>query len=480
MFSTPTLHGGATPLVLLAGLALSSVATTQVQWNRLQTANAPSARYYSGHAYDEARDRIVLFGGNDGSVPVLGDTWLFDGADWKQVATASAPSARQFSSAAYDRQRERVVLFGGMRWTTNYFPWIVDNETWEWDGASWTRRTPAVSPPACASAGFAYDEARNRIVMFGGYAFVDTNGAVVNLDDTWEWDGTSWSKTAPTVRPSRRTEAEMFFDRVRQRVVMTGGTFDNGTGNSVFLTGTWEWDGANWNRLNPALDPIAAPGEKVVYDRARQRAVRYQASPTAQVFEWDGTDWLPRVVAGSKPPRVFPAAVYDGTRQRIVMFSGSQVVPPYRAIRETWSYAPTNPADLSRFGAGCPGSAGVPDLRSTELPWMGGSLAGQLANLPRSTPAILFVGDSQTSHAGFALPWNLAFAGAPGCEVLVALNVGVGLTSVNGVAPWTLIIPSTASLLGQSFFLQSAVFDPPINALGFTFSNAVAAKIGSR
>jgi hypothetical protein len=32
----------------------------------------------------------------------------------------------------------------------------------------------------------AYDAARSRLVLFGGY-----NGTE-NLNDTWEWDGTQW------------------------------------------------------------------------------------------------------------------------------------------------------------------------------------------------------------------------------------------------------------------------------------------------
>ena len=41
-----------------------------------------------------------------------------------------------------------------------------DAHHWEWDGADWT---PVWSPPAVGGAAMAFDDARQRVVMFGGY-----------------------------------------------------------------------------------------------------------------------------------------------------------------------------------------------------------------------------------------------------------------------------------------------------------------------
>jgi hypothetical protein len=46
---------------------------------------------------------------------------------------------------AYDLGRQRVVLFGGWNGTSNV------SDTWEWDGSNWTRRSPAASPSARGS-----------------------------------------------------------------------------------------------------------------------------------------------------------------------------------------------------------------------------------------------------------------------------------------------------------------------------------------
>ncbi len=58
-----------------------------------------------------------------------------------------------------------------------------------------------------------YDVASRRVVLFGGSA----------LSDTWEWDGSNWTKRTPTKSPSARSYHAMAYDVARQRVVLFGG-----------------------------------------------------------------------------------------------------------------------------------------------------------------------------------------------------------------------------------------------------------------
>src|SRR5919202_6443541 len=71
----------------------------------------PSPR--SGHAmaYDAARQRVVLFGG-DTSVGRQSDTWEWDGRAWAEVAD-TGPSARSLHDIVYDDARQRLGLFCG-------------------------------------------------------------------------------------------------------------------------------------------------------------------------------------------------------------------------------------------------------------------------------------------------------------------------------------------------------------------------------
>jgi hypothetical protein len=76
--------------------------------------------------------KVVLFGGEDATATVLGDTWIWDGTTWTQAFPAHSPAPRVGAMAA--TLGSLVVLFGGDAGLT-------DNElsdTWVWDGTDWT------------------------------------------------------------------------------------------------------------------------------------------------------------------------------------------------------------------------------------------------------------------------------------------------------------------------------------------------------
>jgi len=81
---------------------------------------------------------------------------------------------------AYDAARGRTVLFGG-------FGAVDFGDTWEWDGATWTAVDAGFGPGPLDSFGLSYDTARRRTVLFGGHS-----GTVGERADTWEWDGATW------------------------------------------------------------------------------------------------------------------------------------------------------------------------------------------------------------------------------------------------------------------------------------------------
>jgi hypothetical protein len=84
--------------------------------------------------------------------------WEWDGATWTQCNPVNSPPARRFHNLAYDTARQRVVLFGGDGSTAN--------DTWEWDGTTRTQRNPADSP--WGRGALAYDVARQRLTFFNG------------------------------------------------------------------------------------------------------------------------------------------------------------------------------------------------------------------------------------------------------------------------------------------------------------------------
>ena len=115
---------------------------------------------------------------------LCGGTSSAQGLPWTQVA--SGPPRRDHAMA-YDAARQRVVLFGGNNNPTNYL-----GDTWEWNGTNWTQLAPATSPTGRVSHAMAYDAARQRVVLLGG-----SNGGSVVSDAWWLGDPLSAATATP-------------------------------------------------------------------------------------------------------------------------------------------------------------------------------------------------------------------------------------------------------------------------------------------
>jgi hypothetical protein len=169
-------------------------------------------------AYDSARGVTVLFGGGLDcsffSPCFFGDTWEWNGTDWTQRFPATSPSARYSHAMAYDSVHGVTVLFGG----ANEPGYSGFSDTWEWNGTTWTQRSPVTSPSARLAHVMAYDAAHGLTVLFGG---VDRSGTYVT--DTWEWDGANWAQRIPAISPLGRDNPAMAYDSVRGVTVLFGG-----------------------------------------------------------------------------------------------------------------------------------------------------------------------------------------------------------------------------------------------------------------
>ena len=280
-------------------------------------------------AYDVRRERVVLFGGADAAA-VRGDTWEWNGTAWTRLS-ASGPPPRTFPAMAYDARRGRILLFGGNRVLFGSDPpadGTFLGDTWEWDGRRWTR-VEAPGPPARAEAAMAYDTARGRVVLFGGYDRAD--GKIRRLGDTWEWDGTRW-RSVSVAGPSPRNGAAEVFDPRRGAVVLVGGRAEAGTSAE-----TWAFDGARWSDGLPA-SPQGIFNCALAYDEARSRVVRFGGyrgkERVGETWELDGASWS-RVGSTGPAPRNHAAMAYDAKRRRTVLFGGHD---GERVFADTWEW----------------------------------------------------------------------------------------------------------------------------------------------
>ena len=204
---------------------------TKTQWESVATLSVPGMTE-GGFVFDSNRKVFVAFGGGASRGVVNGDTWEWNGKRWEKIAVENPP-ARQAFAMVYDEKRKITVLFGGMGTNSqNLF-----GDTWEYDGKSWKKVYDA-GPAARMSAGYAYDSQRGMMIIFGG---ASANGI---LGDTWGWDGKEW-KALATTGPAARMMGYLAYDKKRDRVVMFGGRL--GWPNDA--NDTWEWNGTSWSEV---------------------------------------------------------------------------------------------------------------------------------------------------------------------------------------------------------------------------------------
>ncbi len=313
------------------------VLSTSRSWASMDPVGVnPSGREAHGLAYDWTRGALVLFGGRQGGMTPVADTWEWTpAAGWREITPAGAsPAPRIEPAMVFDSRRGKVILFGGGTGTGVFY-----DDTWEWDGEAWTELSPSgVRPRGRTSHALAYDSWRGRAVLFGG------NSVVGKLDDTWEWDGEAWTDVTPAEgSPFRRRWPAMAFDSARGRVVLFGGE----TGLTP-PDDTWEWDGEGWTEIFPS-GPVPAPRQSfsMAYDELRQRTILFGGNHIGvpdlpDVWEWDGQAWLETPPASgdlaAPTARSGHVAAFSPAVGRMLVFGGVAATFPPEFPEELWQW----------------------------------------------------------------------------------------------------------------------------------------------
>ena len=258
-------------LLTTAGVAFAST-TGWVRLCNSVSCKLPPALSDTTMVYDAATKQVILFGGYgygvqspaatgtstgstssaNGAGPksiTLDQTWTWNGSTWTQAHPAKSPPALADVSLAYDASSRQVVLFGGYGQSVSLSGNLASlitgppsRQTWTWNGSTWTQAHPAKSPPALYGGSMAYDASSKRVVLFGG------SNASGPIDSTWTWNGSTWTQAHPAKSPPARMDASMAYDASSRQVVLFGGSTYGGT----FLNDTWTWNGSTWTQGSSA------------------------------------------------------------------------------------------------------------------------------------------------------------------------------------------------------------------------------------
>jgi hypothetical protein len=323
-------------------------------WTMLApTDTLPSARDGHSTIYDPVRDRMVVFGGYDGSY--RNDVWVLTLAGtpaWTALMpTGTVPSIRAGHSAIYDPVRDRLVVFGGHDSSYTSFK----NDVWALSIAgapTWTLLTPTSTPPTVRSFHTAiYDPVRDCMVAFAG-SYYDGTVRPQFLNDTWTLSLANiptWTVLTPTATPpSTRTGHSAVYDPVRDRMVVFGGTSTDG--GYHYLNDVWSLSlgGAPaWTALAPTGTPPSARDEhSAIYDPNRDRMVVFGGHDDSNGYHNDvwalslaGTPaWTALMPTGAAPSvRGSHSAIYDPERDRMVVFGGTSADGGYHYLNDVWS-----------------------------------------------------------------------------------------------------------------------------------------------
>lgn len=130
------------------------------------------------------------------------------------------------------------------------------------------------------------------------------------------------------------------------------------------------------------------------------------------------------------------------------------------------------PGAMTTYGTPCAGTQSTPFLFGTGSAMIGSSPTMNLVGALPNTVALSMIGTAAGSL-------ELTQIGAPGCRLHVQpLTMDMIFTDATGSATALVNLPINPSIIGQSLYVQDAIYDPGVNALDFNTSNGVDITIG--
>jgi hypothetical protein len=239
------------------------------------TGGPPLGRFGGTTVYAPGSNRIIVFGGcfaNCGFA--LSDVWVLENGNglggtpnWTQLGP-SAAFGRAEHSAVYDAVNNRMIVFAGH---TAFFGTdqsdvrVLTNADGTGGTPGWSTLAPTGGPPPPRrDAGMAYDQATNRLIVFGGGDFPSSSTSTI-YNDVWVLTNANglggtpvWSQLTPLGSPPMaRLAHAAHYDPTTNRLIVFGGGDIQG-GILSFFNDLWVLTNANgiggppqWIQLSP-------------------------------------------------------------------------------------------------------------------------------------------------------------------------------------------------------------------------------------
>jgi hypothetical protein len=189
------------------------------------TGTQPAARVGPAAVWDAADQQMVVFGGNGGGERYLNDVWTLSfatgSAAWTQLSpSGTSPSARSASAAVWDAANARMILYSGEADT----PALSDVWVLSLAGGTpaWSQLSPSGTTPAGRTGAAVWDATDTRMIVVCGNSQDNLFNNVLSL--SFAGATPAWSPLSPDgTPPSPRYGLSGAWDPARHRVVLFGG-----------------------------------------------------------------------------------------------------------------------------------------------------------------------------------------------------------------------------------------------------------------
>lgn len=296
-----------------------------VAWEQLNptSAETPGVRYEQAMQYNEAVDRVFVFGGRDGS-QVFNDVWVLevDNVVWQQLGVNSptAPPARYSATMIVDEAGQNLYVTAGQAQGGQTF-----NDIWRFDLVNevWEDLTPTAGPPPAARYGSPGGNLGDNLVFTHGFG-------ETRYDDTWRFNTATrqWENiTPPGTLPLKRC---LFAAAPSgQNLAIHGGCA--APFGDCYLNDTWLFDttAKAWREVLSEVKPAGRQHHSLVEVTGRDRFILYGGEDASQTARDD--IWLLDLATGTwsladselKPPARFNhSAVWIPSRSAMLIFGG--------------------------------------------------------------------------------------------------------------------------------------------------------------
>jgi len=221
------------------------------------TGTKPSARWLHAAVYDQTNDRMVIFGGDDGSnflndVKALSFSGGENGA-WSSITpTGTAPSARRQCAYAYDSNSNYMLITHGATGVNSFVgnTFLLDLTS---GSEAWNSISPSgTAPDARRGMTAVYRSTDDKFYLFGGYDGTSHKNDLYSLTSTTT--SPAWVTLSSTGAPSARRSHAAGYSPTQNKMVIYGGRADSDA-SFADSNNTYEYSvaGDSWAKKDPLI-----------------------------------------------------------------------------------------------------------------------------------------------------------------------------------------------------------------------------------